>query len=236
MDISYIEDSYRNRVTLFIYWGVCLLVPVAAGIFLWWGDWQSAVAAILIFAVMLAPAVAKGRYRLYLPFPLELGVVIFIFLTLFLGGVARFYDWVPFWDKFTHFQSGLLLGASGYVLIYILNEHKRTHLNLSPGFVSFFAVTFSLAIGGVWEIFEFAGDTVFKTTYWQGQGVSDTMWDFIADGTGAIIVAIVGYFWMHRYKRLPFTPWLLRILGRQLGNTQQFPRINDTRESDGKEF
>src|SRR3989344_2876110 len=102
MDSSYIEDSYRNKVTLFFYWGLCALVLVAAGIFLWWEDWQSSVGAALIFILMLVPSVAKGRYRLYLPFPLELGVVVFIFLTLFLGGVARFYDWAPFWDKFTH--------------------------------------------------------------------------------------------------------------------------------------
>ena len=221
MDTTYIEDSYRNKVTLFIYWGVCLLVPVAAGIFLWWGDWQSAIAAILIFAVMLAPAVAKGRYGMYLPFALEFGIVVFIFLTLFLGGVARFYDWIPFWDKFTHFQSGLLFGAFGYVLVYVLNEHQRVHLNLSPGFVSFFAVTFSLAFGVAWEFLEFAGDTIFKTTYWQEVGIADTMWDLIADGTGALVVAIVGYFWMYRHKRLPFTPWILRMIEKRIERARQ---------------
>ena len=216
MDTTHIQNSYRNRATLLIYWGLCALVLVAAGIYLWWGDWQSSAGAVLIFALMLAPSILKGRYRLYLPFALELGVIVFIFLTLFLGGVARFYDWVPFWDKFLHVQSGLLLGAAGYVLVYILNEHKRIHLNLSPGFVSFFAVTFSLTIGVVWEIGEFTADSFLKTTFWQEPGISDTMWDLIADGVGALIMSVAGYFWMYRHKRLPFTPWFLRILKEKL--------------------
>jgi len=224
MDTVYIQNSYRNRVTVFVYWGICLLVPVAAAIFLWWGDWQSSVSAMLVFAAMLAPSILKERYRLYLPFALELGIVVFTFLTLFLGGVAQFYDWVPFWDKFLHVQSGFLLGAAGYVVVYILNEHRRIHLNLSPGFVSLFAVTFSLALGVVWEIFEFIGDVILKSTYWQGVGIADTMWDLIADGTGALIVSVAGYFWMYRHKRLPFTPWLLRVIRERLGNIPE-PRL-----------
>lgn len=205
-----IRDGYRNRATLLFYWGLHALVLVATVIFLLWGDWQSAIGAALILALMLVPAVLKGRYRLYLPFTLELAIVVFIFLTLFLGGVARFYDWVPFWDKFLHFQSGLLLGAVGYVLVYILNEHRKTHLNLSPGFVSFFAVAFSLTIGVIWEVVEFIIDVAFAT-HWQLHN-ADTMMDLIADGVGALIISIAGYFWMYRYKRLPFTPWLFRVL------------------------
>ena len=221
MDIIDVQNYYRNRATLFIYWGVWLLVPIAAGVYLWWGDWASALGTALIFGLMAVPSVLKDRYRLYLPFALELGIVVFIFLTLFLGGIARFYDWVPFWDKFTHVQSGFLLGALGYVLVYVLNEHRRTHLNLSPGFVSFFAITFSLAIGALWETFEFMVDAAFATTYWQEGSLVDTMWDLIADGIGAIIIAIVGYFWMYRHKRLPFTPWLLRVLEKRIERARQ---------------
>ena len=29
-----------------------------------------------------------------------------------------------------------------------------------------------------------------------------------------LIISILGYFWMHRHKRLPLTPWLLKIKGK----------------------
>ncbi|MGC9602484.1 MAG: hypothetical protein ABSE76_01965 [Minisyncoccia bacterium] len=211
-----ITGAYRNRVTLVVYYGMRVLVLIGAALFLLRGNWESAVSTLLIFLLMFVPSILKERYRLYLPFTLDLGIVIFIFSTLFLGEVGRFYDRIPLWDKFLHFQSGLLLGATGYVLLYILNEHKHLKLNLSPLFVSIFAVAFSLAIGAVWEMFEFAGDAYFSAhlvnySPWQASN-ADTMWDLIADGGGALIVSMVGYFWMHQYKRLPFTPWMLKII------------------------
>ncbi len=184
-----IQDGYRNWATLSIYYGMCALVLVAAGVFLLRGDWEAALSTALIFFLMLVPSVLKERYRLYLPFALDLGVVGFIFLTLFLGGIAHFYDWVPFWDKFLHLQSGFLLGAAGYVLVYILNENKKTPLNLSPGFVSLFAVTFSLALGVAWEVFEFAGDTWFGQAEWQAEN-ADTLGGLLAHGAGALIASI----------------------------------------------
>jgi len=68
-------------------------------------------------------------------------------------------------------------------------------------------------------MFEFAGDAYFSQhivnySYWQTSN-ADTMWDLIADGTGALIVSVIGYFWMYRHKRLPFTPWLLKILKKE---------------------
>lgn len=220
MDDLYIQDGYRNKVTLAIYYAMRGLVLLAVGVFLVRDDWEAAGSTTLIFLLMLGPSILKRRYRLYLPFTLDLGMVLFIFLTLFLGGVGRLYDYIPFWDKFLHFQSGLLLGATGFVLVYILNENKKLKLDLSPIFVSIFAVTFSLSIGVIWEMFEFAGDAYFSAhlthhILWQTNN-ADTMWDLIADGAGALIVSVVGYFWMYRHNRLPFTPRLLKMFKKNL--------------------
>ena len=199
-----------------MYWSMCIFVLLASGIYLWWQDWQSAVSAFLIFLLMLTPTIAKERYSLYLPFSLDLSIVAFIFFTLFLGSVAHFYDKILFFDKLLHFQSGLVLGATGYILVYILNEHKKNHLNLSPGFVSLFAIVFSISIGVVWEVFEFTSDLILQSSFWQGEGITDTMLDLIADSVGALVVSVAGYFWMYRHKRLPFTPWLFRMVKEKL--------------------
>ena len=213
----YMQNDYRNPVTLFIYYGMRLLVLLAAGFFIARGEWASAVSTTLIFLLMFVPSVLKDRYRVYLPFSLDFAMILFIFLTLFLGEVGRFYDRIPLWDKFLHFQSGLLFGVTGFVLIYILNEQKgfKQRLNLTPGFIAVFAVTFSLSIGAVWEMIEFAGDGYFSQhianfSYWQSSN-ADTMWDLIADLGGAVIVSVIGYFWMYRHQRLPFTPRFLSM-------------------------
>ena len=44
-----------------------------------------------------------------------------------------------------------------------------------------------------------------------GSGVTEKT---LRETGGRVIVSIAGYFWMHRYKRLPFTPWILRLRGK----------------------
>lgn len=214
MDPASISEAYRNRYTLFVYYGLRAAMLIAALYFAIKGDVASVFSTALVVALMSAPSLLKYRYRFYLPFALDLAIVGFVFATLFLGHLANFYDYIPLWDKFVHFQSGLILGVAGFVLVYTLNEERSVGLDLSPGFVSFFSVTFSLAIGAVWEIAEFTGDYLFSVD-WQ-PGNSDTMWDLIAAGVGALIVSISGYFWMHRQARLPFTPRLFRFFREKL--------------------
>lgn len=209
MDHTY-KGIGENRITLFIYFALQAIVLLMALTFVGLGLWDKAITSFLILLLMLAPSFVKKRYQIYLPFILDFYLVVFIFLTLFLGDVQRFYDHVPFWDKLLHFQSGFLMGSTGYLLVYLLNEYKREELNLNPGFLSFFAVIFSLALGVTWEIVEFGIDVILGTSL-QG-GLHDTMMDLVYDFSGALITSIFGYFWMYRHKRLPFTPWFLKLL------------------------
>jgi len=205
-----IETSYRNSATLFLYYGMRILVVLAAILFLIRGDWESFASTLLVAGLMSLPSLLRNRYRIYLPFSIDFGMVAFIFISLFLGGIDDFYGFIPLWDKIVHFQSGLLLSGTGFVAIYLLNEAENSPIDLTPGFLAFFAVVFSLAFGAVWEIAEFTGDAVFGS-HWQS-GNADTMWDLIADLGGAVAFAVAGYFWMYRHKRLPFTPLLIKFM------------------------
>ncbi len=197
--------EYRNRLTLGLYYGVRIITLAAFAGFIFLGIWESAFYTALIFLMIMAPSVIKKRYQLFLPFELDLAIGIFVFLSVFLGQVSDFYGRFPYWDSILHFQSGFLLGVTGFVAIYVLNKQTTKKISLSPGFISFFSVCFSLALSVVWEIFEFSVDSWFGTN-WQETGIPDTMGDLIVNGIGAIIVAIIGYAWMRRRLRLPFTP------------------------------
>ena len=197
-----------NRIALFLYYGMRGLVALAFALFLVFANWADAFYTALIFLLMIAPSVLKNRYKFYLPFGIEVAIVGFVFLTLFLGGIRDYYNLIPVWDEILHFQSGLLLGVVGFVLVYVLNEEKRTKLDLSPGFIAFFAVTFSLAIANLWEIGEYLADT-FLGWQSQGVGITDTMTDLIVNAVGASIVGVIGYIWMKNSHKLPFTPRVL---------------------------
>ena len=84
--------------------------------------------------------------------------VVFVFATLFLGEMLRYYDRYEWWDAALHGGSGLLLGILGFLLVFVLNESRSVNVQLRPGFVAFFAFLFAVSIGTLWEIFEFAVD------------------------------------------------------------------------------
>lgn len=221
---DYIPHLHQNRLALFIYFGMRALVLFAAGLFIYEGNISAAAGALFVFLLMFVPSIVKKQFRIYLPFVLDFIIVFFIFGTLFLGHLAEFYDTVPHWDKFLHFQSGLVLSVTGFVLVYVLNERKMASLALSPGFVALFAIAFSVAIGVFWEVGEFAGDWLFDGN-WQGGSPSneDTMWDLIADSVGAIVVSVIGYIWMCRHQRLPFAPRFFGVFRRRV--PQETPPI-----------
>lgn len=194
-----------DRLTLYLYYSIRGLVAVAFVLFLVFGNWIDAFNTALIFLVMMAPAVLKDRFSVYLPFGLEVAIVTFVFTTLFLGSLQDYYEKFALWDGVLHFQSGILLGIVGFVLVYTLNEQSTKKIYLSPGFISFFAVTFSLAVSVVWEIYEYTFDILLGYNM-QESGLPDTMGDMIVNAIGALIVGLLGYLWMRKRKKLPFTP------------------------------
>lgn len=198
-----------QRIAFGLYYGIRFLVAVAVVRFLWDGDWEFAFYSSLVLLTMVVPAMLKDRYRLFLPFELDLALAAFIFLSLFLGSLNGYYLRFWWWDAMLHFQSGVLAGIVGFLLVYVLNATQPSQrLNVSPGFIALFSFAFSLTVAVLWEIFEFSGDQLFG---WRAQesGWPDTMGDLILATIGAIIVATVGYGWMRRRQRVPFTPRLL---------------------------
>ncbi len=90
------------------------------------------------------------------------------------------------------------------MLVDILNKDQRVSVNLSPLFLSIFAFAFALAVGALWEIYEYAFDAILglnmqKHTTEAGvalvgtQALSDTMKDIIIDALAALCVSVVGF-------------------------------------------
>lgn len=194
---------FRNTATTSIYYGVRILVFLAAGMFALRGEWSTFASTLFIIALMMIPTIMRRFSRVRLPFSIDLGIVVFIFLTLFLGQVGHLYSYISFWDKFVHFQSGLLLGASGFTVVYALRSRGRASLVMSPLFVALFSVVFSLAIGALWEIGEFFWDMALNRS--TQASLDDTMWDLIANLLGSIVISVAGSLWLRRYERMPFS-------------------------------
>ncbi len=159
---------------------------------------------LLGVAAILVPARLMRRWDIEIPKVMFLMYVGFLYCAIFLGEVRSFYYTVPHWDTILHICSGAMLGALGFSMIAIFNNTERIPLNLSPLFVAVFAFCFAMALGAVWEIYEFSADILLGTnmqkfaldngTQLIGQdALRDTMKDIIVDALGAVVTSAIGY-------------------------------------------
>jgi hypothetical protein len=170
------------------------------------GQWFTAFLVLMIMGATLSPVILGRRFQVYIPPEFQILAVIFVFASLFLGEIRDFYGRLWWWDVALHASSGLLLGILGFLLVYLLNEDSRIELNMRPRFVALFAFVFAVAVGALWEIFEFGMDQIFgfnmqKPMLGDPSGLTDTMWDLILDTLGAFLISLFGWWYMHQGKR-----------------------------------
>ena len=172
-----------------------ILLAVFGGIYR--GNWDVVFVSLLAFVLTFLPAILEKRVHVTLPIELELLFVLFVYTGIFLGEVHSYYAKFWWWDVALHTSAGAALGLIGFILIFVLNGERK--IVLSPGFIALFGFTFALALGAVWEIFEFGMDSFFGMTM-QKSGLVDTMWDLIVDSVGALVVAVLGYLYVKYSK------------------------------------
>ncbi len=174
-------------------------------------EWLNAVLVLGILILTTIPALVRRNYKIFLPVEFDLITIVFVFAAVFLGEWHSYYRRFWWWDIILHLSSGFLLGIAGLLLVYILNEQKKIHLSLKPGFISLFGLAFAISLGTVWEIFEFSLDQLFNLEM-QRSGLVDTMWDLIVDTIGGMIIAILGYFYLKKGKMLLFDRMIHRFI------------------------
>lgn len=124
--------------------------------------------------------------------------IIFAFFALFFGSMLDFYSIIPIYDLLLHAASGILLTFAGHWLYTQLTRKKTVVIPLI--IPVFFAVFFSMAAAGVWEIWEFSGDSLFGlTSQGSGQfGLNDTMTDIIAGCASGVVGGAILYLLLSR--------------------------------------
>jgi len=180
-------------------------------------QWLSAAMVFLIIAIVISPEILMKRFAVTIPTEFQILAIIFVFAALFLGEVRSFYTRFWWWDIVLHTSSGLLLGIVGFLLVYVLNEHKRIDFHMHPRFVALFAFVFAVAVGALWEIFEFGMDRIFGTNMQKPMlgdpsGLTDTMWDLIVDTLGAIAISTFGWWYMKQGQRSFIEDWIQKFI------------------------
>lgn len=166
---------------------------------------------ILGLVVMAIPSIIERKWLIDIPSYMYILYFIFLYCAIYLGEVRSFYYTIPHWDKILHFFSGAMLGALGFTLVDILNNSKRVQVQLSPIFVALFAFCFALALGAVWEIYEYTFDGLLSLnmqkyalengTLLVGRAaLTDTMSDIITDAISSLTISVIGFFLLKNNK------------------------------------
>lgn len=167
------------------------------------------ISGILVLTAL--PFVLGNRFDVRIPAEFELMAVLFVFLSLFMGWVHGYYLRYAWWDGALHVGSGLLLGILGFTLVWALNQNPAARVHLRSGFIAFFAFTFALSAGALWEIFEYAMDVWFQADMQWG-GLEDTMWDLILDAGSAAFISLLGYGWLRSGRESFLERWIHRFV------------------------
>ncbi len=190
MRIFHPSHDTADKFNIIISNLVRVLVTIAAFGAILTQRWFVFFICLLALVLTYLPDLIRKNYEFYIPPEFEIVMVIFIYASLILGEVHGYYETYWWWDVLLHTGSGLALGIIGFLLLLILYDEEK--IDASPITLVIFSFCFALALGALWEIFEFTVDQLLGANM-QKSGLVDTMWDLIVDSLGALIASISGW-------------------------------------------
>ena len=172
-----------------------LVIAIAIGVLN--QRWLLVFSTSLVLVLTYLPYFIERRYKIYLPIEFESVIILFIYASLFLGEIRSYYAKFWWWDIVLHTSSSIAIGFAGFLILYVL--YYKYRIDSKPIWLVVFAFCFGLAIGSLWEIFEFSMDHLVGTSM-QKSGLRDTMADLIVDAIGSGLTSFIGYFYLQGRK------------------------------------
>ena len=153
------------------------------GYYLTINEYVRSFSGLSILITMLLPAIIN-QTKFKLTIQDTFFYYIFILLAHFLGSTVNLYQYISWFDTFTHFISGIVSFYAAYI---ILKRTKNLSKNKIINFLFFFGFISLVALS--WEIIEYLADVIIKTNLQHNieTGVGDTMCDMIVATIGGII-------------------------------------------------
>lgn len=179
------QDTVRNHrfnhVFEIVLYVICGLSIIYFGVT---GAYGKCFQAGLIITVLLLFRGLITWTKSELPPALRFSVLIFIVITMMLANLFNMYAVIPKLDKIEHLMSGFIIFFVGQ---FILNKMAKSNglSSLPSNIIIWFSFYFSVAMAGVWEIYEFTVDHLFGLVSQNGS-LTDTMLDIICGTVGAV--------------------------------------------------
>jgi hypothetical protein len=188
---------YRYVISKSILYATWMLLLIGFGWSLYNEQWINSGLAGITFILTLVLIFFQKKDTIYISQSFVSATALFIYGSIFLGEANKFYEKYWWWDMFLHSMSAIGFGLVG--VIFLLLAFGKSKNQGSPFIFAAFSFCFAVAIGVLWEIFEFSTDQILGTDM-QKSGLTDTMTDLIIDCIGAAIAALAGYLYLINFK------------------------------------
>lgn len=213
------RQDAASKIKRWIVFAIVTLMAIDFVVVIDERQWLSAFLILTIALLILFVTVFSDRLAVQIPAEFQVLALVFVFSALFLGEVRSYYQKIWWWDIALHGSSGLLMGIFGFLLVYVLNASEKIAFSMTPRFVAFFAFMFAVAVGTLWEIFEFLMDVIFganmqKAMFGDPSGLTDTMWDMIVNAIGAAFICTLGWWYMKRDRQSFIDVWIHKFIDR----------------------
>ena len=232
------KDPLLEKFHFFFIWFVRITLLIALFRALISENWY--IFGIVLFALLLTffAFIIEKRYKIDIPIEFEIGIVLLIYGSIFLGELrgqafGRFIlslfiilpvyvfttVWLPRKEDDQRDPLRFISVSDLYVpmlvivglvgFLVLLTLYRRKRVIAAPFSIALFSFSLAAAIGGIWEIFEFGMDQLFGLNM-QKSGLMDTMFDIIVNDVGAFLSSLLGYFYLKGGE----VPILSRIIRR----------------------
>lgn len=163
------------------------------------GRWLGAFSGTIVLFLTFTPAMLERQLKVPLPVEFTLITCLFLYASYALGEAQDFYERFWWWDLALHGLSAMITGLIGFLAIYVFYMTNR--VRVAPIYVAIITYALAVAVGTIWEIFEFLMDRYLGLDM-QKSGLQDTMTDLMINSAGAFIAAGIGYYYVRDHDSL----------------------------------
>lgn len=115
---------------------------------------------VLAIVCLNIPVFFQRKLKVRIPDFIAVIVYLFIFIHFILGEIYRFYDHYILFDKILHTTGGAIIAFIGFSVVLSFTNLESKKVKLSPFFIVVFSFCFALSIEYIWELVEYAVDSV----------------------------------------------------------------------------
>lgn len=190
-----ISKNSRPAAALAVIFEFVLIISAAVKIIS--KQWNGLLLIFMTGICILLPFVITyiaDKKNIILPPGFQIVSLLFILSAEYLGEIEKFYVLFWWWDLLLHAVSGSYAVITAlYFMRGIIIKNKKSTIRRYYFTILLLAFSFSVSLGALWEIFEFTGDYILKTSMVKG-GLQDTAEDLIIKVLSAFITSILCYF------------------------------------------